>query len=80
MNEGAVMGRRGQWWEGGGSDGKEGTVLGRTGRDGEEGTVVGRRGQRWEGGNNGGKEGQWGKEGRVVGRRENDEEGTMMGR
>ena len=24
-----VMGRRGQWWEEGGSDGKEGTVVGR---------------------------------------------------
>ena len=33
------MGRRGQWWEGGNSDRKEGTM------NGEEGTVIGRRGQ-----------------------------------
>ena len=26
---GAVMGRRGQWWEGGDSDGEKGTVMGR---------------------------------------------------
>ena len=45
-----MMGRRGQWWEEGTSDGKEGTVVG-------EGTVMGRRGQWWEGGDSDGKEG-----------------------
>ena len=41
------MWRRGQWWEGGDSDGKErteGTVMGGGDSDGEEGTVIGRRG------------------------------------
>ena len=36
------MGRRGQCWEGGDSDGKEGTVMGR-------------RGQCWEGGDSDGE-------------------------
>ena len=34
------MGRRGQWWGGGDSDGEEGTV-----EIGRRGTVMGRRGQ-----------------------------------
>ena len=41
--EGTVVGRRGQWWEGGGSDGKEGTMVGRRDSGGKEGRVVGRR-------------------------------------
>ena len=39
------MGRRGQWWGGGDSDGEEETVMGRRGQWWEEGTVMGRRGQ-----------------------------------
>ena len=44
------MGRRGQWWEGGDSDGKEGTMVGRRDSGGkreewwEEGRMM-RRGQ-----------------------------------
>ena len=40
-----MMGRRGLWWEGVESDGKEGTVVRRRGQWWEGGSVMGRRGQ-----------------------------------
>ena len=69
--EGTVVGRRGQWWEGGDSvrkdgnnDGKEGQWWEGGNNGGKKGAVVGRREQWWEGGTvgergkSGGKKGE----------------------